>query len=128
MKPLLLCHLFIFFMLQLHERRQDYCVLSLNLCNLLQFALIKTFRFAYALIITKKFSPSPFLFLAAPVLPISCDNKLKVGSLIDTSKRILKLKIRQQLKIFQCFTKRDSRDASNKIDFLETEFIVSTGQ
>ena len=36
----------LFFMRQLHQLRQDSCLLSLNLCNLLQFAEMKTFRFA----------------------------------------------------------------------------------
>ena len=47
----------------LHERRQASCLLTLKLSNLLQFALIKTFRFAYALIMTKKISPFFYFWL-----------------------------------------------------------------
>ena len=43
-----------------HERRQDSCLLSPNISNLLQFAYKKTFRFAYALIVANIFSPTPF--------------------------------------------------------------------
>ena len=70
MKPLLFSFIYLFFMRLLHKQRQDYCLLLLNLCNLLQFAYTKTIWFAYALIITKKFSPPFLLYLAAPVCVI----------------------------------------------------------
>ena len=46
----------------LHEWRQHFNLLLLNLySSLIQFAKIKTFRFAYALIIAKNFVP-PFYY------------------------------------------------------------------
>ena len=45
----------------MHEQRQDTCLLSQNFCDFLQFAKMKTFRFAYALIITKNLVPPFFI-------------------------------------------------------------------
>ena len=50
----------------LHEQRLDTCLLSQNFCDFSQFPSMKTFQFAYALIITKNCPPF-FLFLAALV-------------------------------------------------------------
>ena len=44
MKPILFSFIFLFFRRLLHERKQEYWLLSLNLSNLLPFAWMKTFR------------------------------------------------------------------------------------
>ena len=44
----------------LQEQRRNTCLLSLNFCDFSQFASMKTFRFGYALIITKNLVPPPF--------------------------------------------------------------------